>query len=124
TRRRGFLSSSRWTENLLRLLLVAALLERRAENVAKRRTRIGGAILRDGFLLLGHFQRLDRHLHLAGLAVELGDAGVDLLADLEPLRALIAAIAGKVGTANEGFEVGAGDLHVETALLHVGDLAG
>src|SRR6202166_4552915 len=43
-------------------LLVGALLERGAENVAQRRPRIGGAVLRDGFLLLGDFQRLDRDL--------------------------------------------------------------
>src|SRR3982074_2421630 len=52
-------------------LLVGALLERGAENVAQRRPRIGGAVLRDGFLLFGDFQRLDRDLHLAGLLVEL-----------------------------------------------------
>src|SRR5262245_13103003 len=69
------------------LLVGAAILQRGAEDVAERRARIGGAILRDGFLLLGHFQRLDRHLDLAGLLVELDDAGIDLLADGEALRA-------------------------------------
>src|SRR5205807_2687044 len=65
---------------------VAARLEGRAENVAQRSARIGRAVLGDRFLLLGHFQRLDRHRHLAGAAIEQGDAGVDLLADGEPLR--------------------------------------
>src|SRR5664279_2617235 len=37
-------------------LLVGALLERGAENIAQRRPRIGGAVLRDGFLLFGDFQ--------------------------------------------------------------------
>src|SRR5580658_5021653 len=52
-------------------LLVGALLERGTENVAQRRPRIGGAVLRDGLLLFGDFQCLDGDLHLAGLLVEL-----------------------------------------------------
>jgi len=36
--------------------------------------------LRDRLLLLGDFQRLDRDLHFVGSAIELDDAGVDLLA--------------------------------------------
>jgi hypothetical protein len=36
--------------------------------------------LRDGFLLFRDLQRLDRDGHLARLLVELGDAGIDLLA--------------------------------------------
>src|ERR1700748_3748493 len=71
------------------LVADAAVLERGAKDVAERRTRIGGAILRDGFLLFGDFQRLDRDLHLAGLLVELDHPRVDLLADGETLRALI-----------------------------------
>src|SRR3954470_12239640 len=62
-------------------LLVAAGLQPGAENVAPRRARIGGTVLCDGFLLLGHFQCLDRDLDLAGLLVELDDARVDLFAD-------------------------------------------
>jgi hypothetical protein len=72
-------------------------LRRGAEDVAERSARVGRAVLGDGFLLLGHFQRLDRHLDLAGLAVELGDAGVDLLAGGETLRALVGAVAGEFG---------------------------
>ena len=75
------------------VLVLLALLERGAENVAERRARIGRAVLGDRFLLFGDFQRLDRDRHLAGLAVELGDAGIELLADLEALGALIAAVA-------------------------------
>src|ERR1700759_3122262 len=48
-----------------------AILERGAQNVPQGRARVGGAVLRDGFLLLGHFQRLDRDLDLSGLLVEL-----------------------------------------------------
>src|SRR5581483_606623 len=58
-----------------------------------------------------------------GAAVELGDAGVDLLTDRKALRPLLAAVARKLGTADEGGEIGADDLHVEARLLHLGDLA-
>ena len=62
--------------------------------------------------------------HLAGAAVELGDARVDLLADREPLRPLLAAVARQIGAPDEGLEIGADDLHVDAALLHLGHLAG
>ena len=61
---------------------------------------------------------------LAGLAVELGDAGVDLLTDGETLRALIGAVAGEIGALDEGGEIGTDDLHFEAAFLDVGDFAG
>src|SRR5215468_8799283 len=86
-------------------LLAVAVLERGAEDVAQRRTRIGGAVLRDGFLLLGDFERLDRHLDLAGLLVELDHAGMDLLADREAFGALIVAVTGELGALDEGREV-------------------
>jgi hypothetical protein len=41
--------------------------------------------MRDGFLLFGDFERLDRDLHLAGLLVELDDPRIDLFADGETL---------------------------------------
>src|SRR2546421_5640762 len=91
------------------LLVAATVLERGAENVTQRRPRIGGAVLRDGFLLFGDFQRLDRDLHLAGLLVELDHAGIDLLADGEPFGALIVAIAGEFGPLDEGGEIGPRD---------------
>ena len=83
---------------------------------------IGGAVLRDRFLLLGDFQRLDRDADLVGLAVELGDAGVDLLADREALGALVAAVAREIGALDEGGEVGADDLDVDAAFLDLGAL--
>src|ERR1700730_5504461 len=98
-------------------LLVGALLERGAENVAQRRPRIGGAVLRDGLLLFGDFQRLDRDLHLAGLLVELDHASIDLFTDGEPFGALIVAVARQFGALDEGGEVGAGDLDLDAALL-------
>ena len=98
--------------------LLAGALERGAEDVAKRRAGIGRAVLGDRLLLLGDFERLDRDRDLVGAAVELGDAGVDLLPDLEAVGALVAAVAREVGAADEGLEIGADDLDVDAALLH------
>src|SRR5262245_19004186 len=113
---------------LVRLFLLGRLfrcaLERGAEDVAERRPRIGGAVLGDRLLLFRHFERLDRDLHLVGAAVELGDAGVDLLPDRETLRPLLAAVACQLGALDEGGEVGADDLHVDARLLHLDDLGG
>src|SRR6266702_3999332 len=106
------------------LLVAAAVLERGAEDVAQRRPRIGGAVLRDGCLLFGNFQRLDRDLHLAGLLVELDHAGIDLLTDGEPFGALIVAVTGKLGALDEGGEVGARDLHLDAGFLHFEHFAG
>src|SRR3954447_23367800 len=108
------------SEGLLRF----AVLERGAENIAQRRSRIGGAVLRDGFLLFGNFQRLDRDLHLAGLLVELDHAGIDLLADGKPFGALIVAVTGELGALDEGGEVGARDLHLDAGFLHFEHFAG
>src|SRR5260370_28364449 len=106
------------------VLLIGALFERSAENVAERRPRIGGAVLRDGFLLFGDFQRLDRDLHLAGLLVELDHPRIDLFADGETLGALIGALARQFGALDEGGEVGAGDLDLDAALLDLEHFAG
>src|SRR3984957_5120426 len=105
-------------------LLVAALFQRGAENIAQRRPGIGGAVLRDGFLLFRDFQRLDRDLHLAGLLVELDHPRIDLFADGETLGALIGALARQFGPLDEGGEVGAGDLDLDAAFLYLKDFAG
>src|SRR6202165_3875894 len=105
-------------------LLVGALFERGAENVAQRRPRIGGAVLRDGLLLFGDFQRLDRDLHLAGLLVELDHPRIDLFADGETVGALIRALARQFGPLDEGGEVGAGDLDLDAAFLDLEHFAG
>src|SRR5271156_2432103 len=119
-RTRGPLFSATKPKNLF----VGPLLERGAENVAESRTRIGGAVLGDGFLFFGDFERLDRNLHLAGLLVELDHPRIDLFADGETLGALIVAVTGKLGALDEGGEVGADDLHVDAAFLHVEHFAG
>src|SRR5580693_3777591 len=106
------------------LVLLALALERGAEDVAQRRAGIRGAVLRDGFLLLGDFQRLDRDLHFVGAAIELDDAGVDLLADGEAVRTLLGTVARQLRALDEGGVLGADDLHVDAAFLHVDHLAG
>src|SRR5262245_8089948 len=68
--------------------------------------------------------RRARCLYLVGAAVELGDAGVDLLPGRETLRPLLAAVACQLGALDEGGEVAADDLHVDARLLHLDDLAG
>src|ERR1700691_900340 len=105
-------------------LLVVALFQRGAENITQRRAGIGGAVLRDGFLLLGDFQRLDRDLHLAGLLVELDHPRIDLFADGEALGALIGALTRQFGPLDEGGEVSAGDPHLDAAFLHLEHFAG
>src|ERR1700733_2392015 len=105
-------------------LLVVALFQRGAENIAQRRPGIGGAVLRDGFLLLGDFQRLDRDLHLAGLLVELDHPRIDLFADGETLGALIGTLTRQLGPLDEGGEVGAGDLDLDAAFLDLEHFAG
>src|SRR6266699_84128 len=122
-RRRLFLVLGRRLVGCFRLL-GRALLERGAENVAERSAGIRGAVLRDRLLLLGDFERLDRHRNLAAAAIELGDPGIDLLADRETLGALLGAVAGKLGALDERREIRADDLHVDARLLDLGDLAG
>src|SRR3954469_6647649 len=107
-----------------RRLFLGAALERGAEDVAQRRAGIRRAVLRDGFLLLGDFQRLDRDLHLARLLVELDHPRIDLFADREAFGALIVAVAGEFGALDEGGEVGADDLHLDPAFLHLQHFAG
>src|SRR6266436_400882 len=98
--------------------------ERGAKNIAERCPRIRRAVLGNRLLLLRHLERLDRDLHLAGAAVELDDAGVDFLPDSETLRPLLAAVARQLRALDERGEVGADDLHVDAAFLHLGHLAG
>src|SRR5260221_12332281 len=100
-------------------LLVGALLERGAENIAQRRPRIGGAVLRDCLLLFGDFQRLDRDLHLAGFLVELDHPRVDLFADGETIGALIGALARQFGPLDESGEFGSGDPDLDAGFLYL-----
>src|SRR5262249_13469120 len=56
--------------------------------------------------------------------VELDHAGIDLLADGEAFGALVVAVTRELGALDEGGEVGTGDLHLDTALLHFEHFAG
>src|SRR4030088_3033638 len=85
---------------------------------------MGVAVLRDGFLLFGNFQRLDRDLHLAGLLVELDHAGIDLFANRKAFGALVVAIAGEFRALDEGGEIGTRDLHLDAGFLHFEHFAG
>ena len=58
-----------------------AVLQRSTENITKRGTRIGGAILGNCFFFLSDFKRLDGNGNPTGLFVELGDACIDFLAN-------------------------------------------
>src|SRR5205809_4632135 len=83
------------------LVFLVLALECGAKDIAQCGAGIGGAILGNRLLLLGHFKRLDRQLDLAGATVELDHASVDLLSNLEAVGALIVAIAGELGALDE-----------------------
>src|SRR4051812_24484975 len=91
---RGF-RHLRYRPSLFGVGLVFLLaLERAAQDIAERGAGVRRAVLGDRLLLFGHLESLDRELDLAGPAVELDDAGIDLLADLEAVGALVVAVAG------------------------------
>src|SRR5690606_10662545 len=99
-----------------------AAFERRAQDVAQRRARFGRAVLVDGFLFLGDLAGLDRQAQTAGAGVHVGDAGIDRIADLEALGALVLTVAGQIRTADEGFHPVEFDL--DAAVLDRGDGGG
>src|SRR3546814_20607147 len=76
--------------------VLLAGLQRFAEDVAERRTRVRRTVLRDGLLFFGDLHRLDRDVRLFR-AVEAGDNRIDLLADLVTLGALFVAVAAQAG---------------------------
>src|SRR4051794_40483162 len=112
---RGSISFRSADEPRTNLFRVAGL-QSRAQDVAERSTGIGRTILVHRFLLFGHLERLDRQRDAARLAVEHGDAGIHLLAGGEPIGPLIAAVAGKLGAADEGGQVGVDDLHLQAGI--------
>src|SRR5215217_1371178 len=106
------------------VLLLVLGLQGGAEDVAERRTRVGRAVLSHGFLLLSDLEGLDGDGHATGLAVELRDAGIELLAGGEALGALVGAVTSELVALDEGGEVGVDDLHLQAAVLHLENLAG
>src|SRR5690606_28115685 len=69
------------------------------------------------------FEGLDRKRDPAGAAVDRGDLGIDLLADGETVRTLLAAIAGQLGTTDDAGGV-ARQGQLKAAVMHRGDGAG
>src|SRR3546814_2324214 len=84
---------------LFRSVLLAGL-QRFAENVAERRTRVRRTVLHDGLLFFDDLHRLDLEVRLFR-AVEADDHRIELLADLVTLGALFVAVAAKVGALDE-----------------------
>src|SRR5207244_564194 len=55
---------------------------------------------------------------------ECGDAGIDLLADLEAVGALVVAVAGEFRALDERGHIGTDDLDLDARLLHLDHFAG
>src|SRR5690606_21622753 len=77
-----------------------------------------------GFTLFGDFQRLDRELDAAGLAVVLGDACVDLFALAETLGTLVVAVAAEVSTTDEGGHFRVSDTDFNAPIVDFDDFGG
>ena len=84
------------------------------EDVAEARAGIGAAVLGHGLLLFGDLHRLDREVRLLR-TVEADDHRVEILADLEALRALFVAVAAKIAALDEADRAIVADLNVEPA---------
>src|SRR6056297_1513677 len=96
-------------------LLVVVDLERRAKDIAKRCTGVGRAILLNRLFFFGDLAGLDRQTQTAGLALHVGHADIDLVADREALGALLGTVTAEVGAADEGFH--ALVFHLDAAIL-------
>src|SRR5690554_1572779 len=108
----------------LQNLFLFAILEGSAQDVAQRCARSGRTVIGNSFFFFGDFERLDRELDALGLAIILGDAGVNLFALAETLRTLIVAIAAEVGTADEGSHFAVGETDFDAAIVDLGDGTG
>src|SRR5690606_18515908 len=95
----------------------SALLERFAQDVAERGTRVRRTVLFDRLLLFGDLARLDREVRLLR-TIEPDHHRIELLARLEAVRTLFVAIAAEIGTLDEpGGAIVAG-LHFEAAIAN------
>src|SRR3546814_12403243 len=110
--------SSEVCSSVLLLALAGGFGDCRAEDVAQAGTGLGGAILGHRFLLLGDLALLDRQGDLAGLRIDRGDAGVDLLADSEAARLLLAAVTRQLRLADEA-DGAVADLHLDAVVGHL-----
>ena len=70
----------------------------------RRRAGIGRAVFGHRLLFFVHFARLDRERHLARALVDVGDLGVDLLADGEAVGLLFGTLAGEIAALDEAGE--------------------
>src|SRR5262249_8993080 len=84
----------------------------------------GGAILGHRLLFLGDLQRFDRDGDAPAALIDIGDGGIDLVADIEALWALLGAIARQVGAFDKGGDIGIRELDLDAAILHRQHLAG
>src|SRR4051812_8902131 len=92
------------TVTLLVLVVFVLLLgpaERRAENVAQAGARVGRAEVGHRLLLLVEFTRLDRQHHPARGPVDVGDLGVELVADGVAVGTLLGTVAAQLRLADE-----------------------
>src|SRR5690606_38671435 len=72
---------------------VLALLDGGLEDIAQRGARVGRAILCHSLLLLGELELLDGHRNPAAGLIDADHGRIDLIADVEALRALLCPIA-------------------------------
>src|SRR5215471_19351951 len=112
---------------LLALFLFAAGLlglgDGRPQDIAQAGAGIRRAELLQGLLVLLDLARLDGEVQLARLGVDHRDLGVDLVANCKAVGALLAAVAGELGLADEALgPVAESDL--DAALVDRSDGAG
>src|SRR5207248_3106563 len=101
----------------LRRLGGLRFLESGTEDVAERCAGVRGPILRDRLLLLGDLERLDREIRLLR-AIEADHHGIELLADLETLGALLVSVAAKIAALDEAGRAIVANLDVEARILN------
>src|SRR6185369_16858349 len=107
-KRKGRLLPSRpsiWSETATLfgffLALLLRLAERRAQDVPQAGARVGRAEIGHRLLLLVELARLDRQHDPARGLVDVGDLGVELVADRVAVGTLLGAVAAELGLADE-----------------------
>ena len=70
----------------------------------------------DRFFLFGNLQRLNRQADTAVALIEIGHHRVQLIADMETLRALVLTVARQIGTTDKGRDIALGNRHFQTAI--------
>ena len=93
-----------------------ALLDRRLEDVAERGARVRRSVRRDGLLLFGDLECLDRNRDAPCRLVDGDDGRIDLVADVVAFRALLGAVTRKVAALDECRQLAVGDLDLDAGL--------